>query len=63
MVRGEMDTSNLWGIVIRLGIGVLGLAMVLFMLQRPELYPLWTVVLIGLVALGGFVSLVRLVRE
>ena len=58
-----MDTSNLWGIAIRLGIGVLGVAMVVFMLRvRPDLYPLWTVVLIGLVALGGFVSLYRLVR-
>lgn len=56
-----MDTSNLWGIVIRLGVGVLGTAMVLFMLQRPELYPLWTVVLIGLMAVVGFVSLFRTV--
>ena len=59
-----MDTSNLWGIVIRLGIGVLGVVMVAFMLRvRPDLYPLWTVILIGLVALGGFVSLYRLVRS
>lgn len=58
-----MDTSNLWGIVIRLGIGVLGVAMVLFMLRRPDLYPAWTLVLIGLVALGGFVSLYRLVQS
>lgn len=58
-----MDTSNLWGIAVRLGIGVLGTVMVLFMLQRRELYPLWTVVLIGLFAVAGYVSLFRTVVE
>lgn len=58
-----MADGSYGGYVIRVGVVVLAVAMVLFMLGRPDLYPLWTVGLIGLVGAWTLVSLVRSVTD
>lgn len=41
------------------GIGVIAVVMVLFMLQQPAMYPLWTVIMIGAVAVLAFLTVFR----
>lgn len=58
-----MAETSLSGYAVRIGVVVLSLAMVWFMLGRPELYPLWTVGLIAIMGVVGAVSLARAIVE
>lgn len=58
-----MADGSYAGYAIRIGIIVLSVAMILFMLGRRDLYPLWTVGLIGLVGVWTLVSLARAVTD
>lgn len=60
-VPADMVLENASAYAVRIGVILLSLAMVLFMLGRPELYPLWTVVLIGLLGAVAALSLFRYV--
>lgn len=59
----RMAETSLTGYAVRVGVIVLSLAMIWFMLGRPDLYPLWTVGLIALLGGVGAVSLVRAVFD
>lgn len=58
-----MAETSLTGYAVRIGVVVLSLAMIFFMLGRPDLYPLWTVGLIAFMGVIGAVSLVRAVVD
>jgi hypothetical protein len=58
-----MAETSLTGYAVRIGVVVLSLAMIYFMLGRPDLYPLWTVGLIAFMGVIGAVSLVRAVVD
>jgi hypothetical protein len=58
-----MADRSLTGYAIRIGIFVLSVVMVWFMLGRPELYPLWTVGLIGALGAVSVLSLFRYVSD
>lgn len=60
-VAADMVLENASGYAVRIGVILLSLAMVVFMLGRPELYPLWTVVLIGFLGAVAALSLFRYV--
>lgn len=44
---------------VGVGIGIIAAVMVVFMLQRPVMYPIWTVVMIGAVAALAFLTAFR----
>lgn len=58
-----MAETSLSGYAVRIGIVVLSVAMIWFMLGRPDLYPLWTVGLIAFMGLIGAVSLARAIVD
>lgn len=60
-VRRKMAGDSLTGYAVRIGVIVLSVLMIWFMLGRPDLYPLWTVGLIGLMGGVAVLSLVRAV--
>lgn len=55
----RMADRSLAGYAIRIGVIVLSAAMIWFMLGRSELYPLWTVGLIGVMGAVAALSLAQ----
>lgn len=58
-----MVGSNWRRAAVAIGVGVLATAMVVFMLQFPDLYPLWTVAMIGGVGALSYLSAFRTVTD
>lgn len=54
-----MAGISIAGAALRLGIVVVAILMVLFMLTRRDLYPIWTVALIAGVGIVAIISLVN----